>query len=227
MAQKKMKPLTEAPVKGSVSDNYFYRMLSPQALRISAPYHQEENAALDSCFAAHPETKDMNFIAVGGGELWELRRAMTHAKRYVCIEPLADIFLNDSVQYLVEQFDNISFIGKRFGDVQSRDLPSGNSLFMFLFNILAYLEDPIASINKLAKPGDILFLTTWANTPQAKRIRKTYFDYLNAAEEKVEIDPEDTVGLCHLDNFPFQKLSSFKKVTPIHGAITDILIIYM
>ncbi|HSX33328.1 MAG TPA: hypothetical protein VLF91_03265 [Candidatus Saccharimonadales bacterium] len=221
------RPLTETPVPGSVDDEYFYRMLSPYALKLVEPYTSEENDALEVCLRAYPGIKDMNFIAVGGGELWELRRALTYAKRYVCIEPLANIFINDSVRYLVEQNDNVSFIAKRFGEVSLQELPEGNSFYMFLFNILAYIPEPIEAINQLIKPGDILFITTWANTPHAKLTRKRYFDHLNEPEEDVIIDPEQTIGLAYLTHFPFHELKCYKRHELVQGAVTDILIIYI
>lgn len=226
MAKVSAKPLTETPVPGSVDDEYFYRMLSPYALRLSAPYNDEESEVLEQCLESYPSVKGMNFVAVGGGELWELRRASKYAKRYICIEPLADIFINDSVKYLVEQFDNISYVPKRFGDVKQSDIPPGNSFFMFLFNILAYVDNPIDSINKLLQPGDVLFISTWAETAEARRTRASYFDHLNEIEKEVIIDPEQGVGLSHFDHFPFEELAHMKSYERVKGTVTDILIIY-
>lgn len=219
-------PLTETPVPGSVDDEYFYRMLSPYALRLSAPYNDEESEVLEQCLESYPAVKDMSFVAVGGGELWELRRASKYAKRYICIEPLADIFINDSVKYLVEQFDNISYVPKRFGDVRPDDIPPGNSFFMFLFNILAYVDNPMDSINRLLQPGDVLFISTWADTAEARRTRASYFDHLNEIEKEVIIDPEQGVGLSHFDHFPFEELAHMKSYERVKGTVTDILIIY-
>ncbi len=218
--------LTEAPTAGGVDDEYFYRMLSPYALKLSAPYNDEESEVLEWCLQSCPAVRDMNFVAVGGGELWELRRASKYAKRYICVEPLSDIFMNDSVKYLVEQFDTISYIPKRFGDVKQSDLPPGNSFFMFLFNILAYIDNPVDAINKLLRPGDMLFISTWADTPEARRTRSSYFDHLNEMEEEAIIDPEQSIGLSHFDHFPFDELKYMKSYERVKGKITDILIIY-
>ncbi|HSX35468.1 MAG TPA: hypothetical protein VLH84_00875 [Patescibacteria group bacterium] len=226
MANISTKPLTETPVPGSVDDEYFYRMLSPYALKLSEPYNSEENVILERCLEAYPDIADMNFVAVGGGELWELRRAARYAKQYTCIEPLADIFINDSVRYLIEQCSNVSFVPKRFGEVEREDLPQGKSFFMFLFNILAYVEDPVGAINHILQPGDVLFITTWANTPLAKQVRSVYFSYLNETEKEVVIDPEQSIGLTHLDHFPVEELKHFKRSERIKGTITDVLIIY-
>lgn len=220
------KPLTEAPVTGSVSSEYFYRMLSPYSLKLSKPYNDEENEHLEACLQHMPGIRDMCFVAVGGGELWQLRRALKYAKSYVCIEPLTDVFVNDSVQCLVEQHARVSCVAKRFNDVERNDLPDGPAFLMFTFNIFAYLENPVQSINDLCHPGDILFITTWADSHKARQTRQSYFEYLNRPEEEIVIDPNETIGLTHLEVFPFDKLRHYERHEYITGNITNTLIIY-
>src|SRR6185369_9877651 len=101
----------------AISDEYFRRMLSPQALKLSAPYTREECAVLERCLQACPNIHGMNFVAVGGGELWELQRALTYAKQYVCIEPLADKFMDDAARLLVEKSPDVTVLAKRFDEV--------------------------------------------------------------------------------------------------------------
>jgi hypothetical protein len=59
------KAFTETPVEGSVSEDYFHRMFSPQALKHSAPYHREESKILKKTLVGIPYAREMNFIAVG------------------------------------------------------------------------------------------------------------------------------------------------------------------
>jgi hypothetical protein len=66
MKKTSSQPLTETPVPGNVDDEYFYRMLSPYALKLSAPYNDEESEVLERCLESYPAVKDMNFVAVGG-----------------------------------------------------------------------------------------------------------------------------------------------------------------
>lgn len=218
--------LTESFEKDGLSEDYFFRMMSPQALKLSAPYHKEENAVLEDCLSREPRVAAMNFVAVGAGELWALRQALAYTERYTAIEPLADLYLGDSIKELVGMHDNISVVPKRFGETTPSDLHDGNSFFMFLFNIFAYIENPIADINKLMKPGDILFISTWMQTEAAKAVRKSYFDYLNEAERRVVIVPEDPAGLSKFDAFPFHELKEYKRHERFQGDITDILTIY-
>jgi hypothetical protein len=226
MAARIKKHLTESPEEGSVSEDYFYRMLSPQAIKQSKPYHNEEEESLKSLLIKTPEARRMNFVAVGAGELWYLKYGLKYTHKYVSIEPLTKIFLNDSIEYLAKQMKNIILLEKKFGDVKRNEIPEGNSIYVFLFNILAYIEDPILAINKLLREGDILFISAWNTKKRAKIVRKKYFNYLNKFEKQVVIDPEESVGLCYLDHFPFESLKFYKRHKRITGKITDILIIY-
>lgn len=198
----------------SDTDDYFYRMLAPRALELSRAYHDEESAVLEKILKKNARVKDMNFIAVGGGMLWELRRAMKYAKRYVCIEPLSDMYLNDSIKYLLEQSDDISFLPKRFDEISKQDLPGGNSFYLFLFNVLAYVDDPLAAIRAVTQPGDIVFVSTWADTSLARAIRQRYFTYINGSEQL-------------LSDISFETLPTFQKVERITGAVTDITVAYL
>ena len=226
MSTRVKKNLTESPEEGSVSEDYFYRMLSPQAIKRSQLYHNEEEENLKNLLTKIPEAKRMNFVAVGAGELWYLKYGLQYTNKYISIEPLTKIFLNDSIEYLAKQRQDILLLEKKFGDIKKDEIPEGASLYVFLFNILAYIENPITAINTVLKEGDILFISSWNTTKEAKVVRKNYFNYLNAFEREVVIDPEETVGLCYLDNFPFESLTYYKRHTRITGKITDILIIY-
>lgn len=226
MAKKIKKKFTEVPEAGSVSEDYFYRMLSPQAIKKSRSYHKEEEKVLKELLLKVANARNMNFISVGAGELWYLKFGLRFAHKYVSIEPLTKVFLNEDVKYLVKQMKNIILLEKKFGDIERHEIPAGNSIYVFLFNILAYIENPIPAINKLLREGDILFISSWNNTPKAKELRTKYFNYLNSFEKKVTIDPEETIGLCYLDDFPFQSLKFYKKYQRFIGKITDILIIY-
>lgn len=227
MMPKMIGSLTETPKLGSVSEDYYYRMLSPQALIYAAPFLGEEKDVLVDFLQNTSQISQMNLVVVGAGELWYLPLGFEYAKRYVSIEPLSDIFLNDSIKYLTTANPRITVINKRFHDVKSADLPDGNSVFVFLFNILAYLEDPLEDINKLIKPGDILFISGWNHrNPLARSVRKQYFDYLNSFEKDVIIDPDGSVGICRLDCFPFSSLNSHIRHQRVTGNISDQLIIY-
>jgi hypothetical protein len=131
------------------------------------------------------------------------------------------------VRYLAEQMKSITLLEKKFGDVHTDELPSGNSIYVFFFNILGYIDEPVSIINRLLKKGDILFISSWNyRNDRARKIRTKYFDYLNSFEKSVVIDPTETIGICNLDFFPFKSLKYYKSHKRIIGSVTDILIIY-
>ncbi len=223
---KRKNKFTETPVPGSVSEEYFYRMLSPYALKYSAPYNIEEESALKELLSKNSFKDNTSLAVIGCGDLWYVDLARRYNMGYVAVEPLIDIFVNKYIQSLINSFGNIYLIKSKFGEINSNSLPSGNLLWVFTFNILAYIENPIEHINKYLRQGDILFISSWCQNKEAKYVRKEYFDYLNSFEREVVINPEETIGLCKLDIFPFNELKYYKTHIRIKGKITDVLIIY-
>jgi hypothetical protein len=223
---KNLKPLTETPEEGSVSQEYFLRMMSPEALLLAKQYDDEEKQNFQKMAATLPHLSEMNCVVVGAGPLSYLDQTLFRVKNYIAIEPLSDLFVTKPFRFLTEQFPKIHIKNNKFDEVNRDELPEGNALLIFTFNILAYIDHPIRRINAFLRPGDVIFISTWNNTPQAKAIRKQYFDFLNSFEKDVAIDPEQTIGLCNLDVFPFRKLNHYKSHTRIKNEITDTLIIY-
>jgi hypothetical protein len=220
-----LKKFSEVPKEGEVNQDYFYRMLTPEALKFSKPYNDEEAKVLKNFLKTNPSTKEMNLVAIGAGELWYLQYGLKYAKSYVEIEPLLDLFLNDDVEFLAKNFNRIHLFDKRFGEVGNGEMPPGPSLYVFLFNIFSYIDNAINIINEVIEEGDVLFISTWNSTPEAKKVRKEYFDYLNQSEGKTVIDPDTGVALTDFDHFPFDKLKFYKNHQVIKGAITNILVI--
>lgn len=199
-------PFSEVPEKGSVSAEYFFRMMSPQATELAQEYLDDEMSLLKDTINSLPNPKEFNLIAVAGGQLGMLEIGLEKTRSYTCIEPLADLYIGKPLQYLVDRDGDINVIKKLLSDVKKTDLPKGKNLFVFMFNILAYVEHPMRDINEIIKPGDVIFASTWSKTAKAKEIRTKYFNFLNSFEEKVIIDPELTKGICDLEKFPFDKL---------------------
>ncbi len=210
----------------TISDAYFYRMLSAEALKYSEPYNDEEEEVLSRFFKKFPNSKKMNMVVVGSGELHYLRLGLQYTKDYTSIEPLHQVFLNESFQYLLKSFKRIFLINQQFNRVKKDDLPAGSSIFVFFFNVFSYLPRPIDEINRVIKEGDVVFISTWNTTKLARYIRRMYLDFLNSYEGKVVIDPDSDAHITHLDSFPIKEISFYKKHERIKGEITDILIIY-
>lgn len=199
----------------------------PESEKKAQSYVDEEIKSLSSLMSSVTDLKERNFIIVGAGTLWYIDLVYGQVKNYIAIEPLADIFIQKQVNFILSMHQDIAVIDKDFGDFDQRDLPTNSSIFVFHFNILSYLSQPIKKINKYLRKGDILYLSTWNSTPEAKKTRKEYFSFINDGMSPSEftIDPDKAIGWCNLDAFPFQKLKYYQSHQRIKGLITDILII--
>lgn len=220
--------LAEVPEEGTVTDEYFYQMMTPENTALVKPYEDEEHACISKVMDRDPDISQKNIVVIGAGNLSYLDLAINKAKNYVAVEPLSHIFISDEQQKSVAQSDNIFVLNKKFQDITPSDLPEGNCVYIFIFNIISYIHEPLDALNALIKKGDTIIISTWNTTSQpALNLRKTYFDALNVHPEETCIDPDDTVGLCNLDVFPFAGLSHYSHHVRETGTITDNLIIYV
>lgn len=211
-----------------IKNNYFIRMMLPDAEKNAQPYVREEKQELIRLMSQDGLINEKNFIVIGAGTLWYIEISYKKVKKYIAIEPLANIFIPKQINFILKKHANIQIINSEFGDFNNQYIPNCNSIFVFHFNILSYITNPIDKINKYLKKNDILYISTWRNTSEGKKIRKKYFDYINMnrTDNSFIIDPKTSVGLCNLDCFPFKKLKHYKQHKRVKGNITDILIIY-
>ncbi len=222
------KRLNEASKLKDIEDSYFVRMMLPDAEKKAGLYVKEERNALVKLISNTDEINKRNFIVIGAGTLWYIELVFGKVKKYIAIEPLADTFVQKQVSFILDKHDNIKVIGKELGKFKESEIPDNKSIFVFHFNILAYIPNPIVKINKYLKKGDILYFSTWSNSDKARQVRKRYFDYIsfNQSANSFKIDYEKPTALCNLDTFPFTKLKHYKTHKRIRGNITDILIVY-
>lgn len=220
--------LNNAAQLESLQSDYFVRMMLPDAEAKAQPYVAEERRSLSRLIGSIGDIARRNFVVIGSGTIWYIELAYLKTRKYIAVEPLAEIFLPQQIRFVLGQHKNVRIIDKEFGGFPKRDLENANSLFVFHFNILSYIPDPIRKINKYLKKGDVLYISSWNRTEEARRSRKEYFDFINSGvkSDTAKIDPEMTMGLCNLDLFPFHKLRYYKSHKRIKGKITDVLIIY-
>lgn len=223
-----VKNLNNAKPLEDLQSDYFVRMMLPDAEKKVLPYVIEEKANLIKLLKSINKTDNFNFVVIGSGTLWYIDLVYESVKKYIAIEPLADIFIAKQVMFVLKQLKNIDVIKNNFGDFSKKILIKNNSIFVFHFNILSYIYDPVKKINKYLKEGDILYISSWNTTESAIKVRKEYFDLINSGTNPADsrIDPTSTLGLCNLDLFPFSELKYYKSHKRIKGKITDILIIY-
>ena len=222
------KNLNNAKHLETLQSDYFVRMMLPDAEKKVSSYVIEEKRNLIKLLKSVKKISNFNFVVIGSGTLWYIDLAYESVKKYIAVEPLADIFIAKQVMFVLKQLKSIDVVKKNFGDFSKKILNENNSIFVFHFNILSYINDPFKKINKYLKEGDILYVSSWNITETAINVRKEYFDFLNAETNPSDfkIDPTSTLGLCDLDSFPFCELKFYKSHKRIKGEITDILIVY-
>lgn len=211
-----------------ILQEYFVRMMMPEIQKLALPFELEEEKEL-SILLRSIKKNNNNFVVVGAGTLFYIELALKLNFKYIAVEPLIDLFVQKQVKFLLNQNKKIKLINKDFGNFSKSELPAKNTVFAFIFNILGYIKNPLAKINKYLKAGDIIFICSWNNeNPKARKVRKEYFKTLNNTNQKQNliIYNNKTIGICNLNAFPFNKLSSYKRHIRLKGEITDILIIY-
>lgn len=220
--------LNQASKLEYLQSDYFVRMMLPDAEKRADSYVSEEKISLAKLLSKTKDIDNRNFVVVGCGTVWYIELSYSKAKKYIAVEPLAEIFLPKQIRFILEKQKYIKIIGKPFGNFPKKELGDLNSVFVFHFNILSYIPDPVNKINKYLRKGDILYISSWNSTEEARIARKKYFDFINSGvnSEAAKIDPELTTGLCNLDIFPFKKLKNYQSHQRIKGKITDVLIIY-
>lgn len=210
-----------------LQSGYFVRMMLPDAEKKAGPYVREEQKALLGLVRSENNSSRRNFVVIGSGTMWYIEIALKAAKKYIAIEPLANIFISKQMRFLLKERGDIEIIESEFGDFSNKVFDGYNSIFVFHFNIISYILDPIKKINKYLKKGDILYISTWSNTTKSQQARKRYFDYLNdGTTDSFKVDPTGTNGLCDLDSFTFTELKFYERHERTTGDITDVLIIY-
>lgn len=146
-----VKTLNQASKLKDIEDNYFVRMMLPDAEKKAEPYIKEERKVLLTLLASIQNAININFIVIGAGTLWYIDTVYDLVKKYIAVEPLADIFIQRQIRYLLAKHANIQVIDKELGDFDKESFPSDRSLFVFHFNILAYIPNPIRKINKYVR----------------------------------------------------------------------------
>lgn len=208
-------------------NSYFIKMMMPDAEKKARLYIQEEKNAITHLLSSTKNLNTMNFIVVGAGTLWYIELAFEKVKNYIAIEPLANAFIQKQLNFILSKHSNIKIIAKELGKFKKSEIPNNQSIFIFHFNVLAYIPCPIKKINKYLRRGDILYFSTWGNSEKAKKTKKEYFKHLGLDQAANPFEADfNSNKLCDFDTFPFDKLKYYKTHKRIKGKIADILIIY-
>lgn len=214
--------------KNTANDEYFVRMMLPVIKKKAKHYESEEKHFLLKLLSCLSNKEQYQLAVIGAGALSYVDLAIRKQIEYVAIEPLINLYIQKELLFLVKQQANVSVIPKCFGDFSPAELKRKNRIFLFTFNVFAYIDDPIERINRYIKRGDILFISTWnLHSKQALDIRKGYFDFIRESMLATNLSLSDFLSgkIYNLDCFDLAKLKFYTSNERFTNNITDILIV--
>lgn len=209
----------------SEAGDVFKRMLANSVLKKARPYLNEERSILEELIHNTRQIYQMNFCLIGGGPLHYLSLATQYFSKYILIEPYLRYFMDEPSVKTMEKSTNIIFIERGFEDycrTHSVTFTQTRTLYVFWFNVISYIQDPIEWIKRIVKTGDMVFISRWGNTALAQKTLKDYLDYVNNGEKKnnLQILPAS-------QELPLDQLDHTSKIQLIRQNITDITIIHI
>lgn len=162
--------------------NYdFPKMVHSDALQKASPYLDEEAAVLEDLLKSHKTTASMTFCLIGGGTYHYFDLATQYTKKYFLIEPFPP--RNSPVH--VDQ-KRVTLFPGTFEKYCTETLERrGNTIYVFWFNVVRYIENLVSSINQIVKEGDILFFSEWNETEKAEQVRTEYVNYVGTLPRRV------------------------------------------
>jgi len=182
-ASNKTNNLTPAFLRNRISSyetsyekRIYYKMLSPKGLEIAEPYLKEEENVLKNLVLKNALHGIENIIVIGAGPLRYLEMALN--KNYIAIDKVLNVFLRDNLRTSIQNNINITLINKPFEEVKNNELPNKNSLYIFTFNVVSYINNFLLYANKIAHQDNIIFISGWND--KAQELMSDYFNYIYA-----------------------------------------------
>lgn len=197
----------------------FQKMFSPQGLNMVEPYLKEEENILENYVLANIYEKIQNIIVIGAGPLRYLEIASL--KNYIAIDKYLDSFLNKNLKAMIKGKKNISLINKSFEVVEPNELPAENSLYIFTFNVISYINDLERSINKLIGENNIIFISGW--NKMAHSLMSNYLHYVYQSSPYLK----NSASFIDPHKINFTNMDKIKKIEKHGGIFTKSISIYM
>ena len=208
------------------NDEYFIRMMLPIIKEEVHSYDAEEKKILLDILENLIDKELHQLVVIGAGTLSYVEVATSLRINYVAVEPLINFYIQKELLFVLKQQSNISIIPENFGEFKENKLREGKRIFMFVFNVFAYIPNPIDKINQYLKKGDIIFISTWnLHSDKANDIRTKYFDMICKSMDVENLNEFKKGKTYDLNEFSFEKLNSYVSHKRLKGDITDILII--
>jgi|SaaInlStandDraft_5_1057022.scaffolds.fasta_scaffold01317_10 hypothetical protein len=158
----------------SQKEKLFTSMMQPSALNKANLFLKEEREQVESILLSK-KGDISNILVIGGGPLTYIDLARKYGCKHICINPFLFTYLNDNkeIDCLSENCDEL--ISDKFEDIAPNQLLRKNSLYVFHFNVISYIDDVVEKLDWLAKTGEMIVISTWLDDEFSRRIKKEYF----------------------------------------------------
>lgn len=196
--------------------SHFITMYSRSALSAAQEYLSHEKEVVISVLQQNPLIK--NLVVIGSGPAAYLDTAYDFQCQYIGIDPF----------YRLKEVNkkNIFYFDCSFNDINRTQLPDGPCLFLFWFNVLHYLKDPVQALIKITKTEDIILHSTWSFKNDTTQYMKSYFrevyrDSAHCYQQAIKCIREKNNEVCLIE------LPTIKSYTTHDNQINRCIVLYL
>lgn len=155
-------------------EKIFYKMFSPSALNIADPYLVEEKKEIKEHILEKFNNKIKNIIVIGAGPLRYLDDFCDSNQNYVAVDKFLNTFTDDNSFCLTDKKYSTLLINNCFENLKKGELPEKDSLYIFTFNVISYISNPLFSLSTHLNKNNVVYISGWNNSFSKERT-----DYLN------------------------------------------------
>ncbi|MGW4134541.1 hypothetical protein [Amycolatopsis japonica] len=148
----------------------FRLMLEPGALAAAQPVLAEEKELVGLC--ADSCRSVTTVVAIGDGAQAYRDLAARRGLHYVCVDPCLRPARLSAMQD--GEQPGALLLSKELGRLRRSELPVGNVLWVFHFNLFPYLDAAADELVPVCRAGDAVLLTTWGASRHALALRQEY-----------------------------------------------------
>lgn len=198
----------------------FYKMFSPEGLKLAQAYLDEEEAILREVINKKRKHPLENIIVIGAGPLRYLELIFQSNLNYIAVDKHLDMFVTDGLKKDLSSCLPIELLNKSFEDLKKDELPLHHSIYIFTFNIFSYLRNPLQLINELVNNKNLIFISGW-NIEKTEQMNK----YINYVYKDCPCYIKDTSSFLNVHDIDFSQIKEIKHVEKITKKNSLVIII--
>ena len=175
--------------------DYFLRMFNPAALMQATAYHREERRQLDDVLGDTQNLALKSMVTIGAGPLAYCDLGLRLCRNYIAVDPHAYSHLTAELKERILLEKRIAIVSEGYEEFVAHQTP-GESIYLFPFNVISYLESPEEKLLTHLTSGDVVFISTWAGSEQAMKVREAYFRSFAYSHERSTEKPIYDLESC-------------------------------